>query len=815
MPEKYRNSVIFGSIHGCSVKQNILKPNGSSYTASRGDDFLVSGDKNVRPLNMRWGPLGDIYLSDWHDQNPCHQALPDSWDYERGRIYRVQLKGTKPKKAEDLGKKSPTDLVRLIRDGNPYESRTSLRLLGEAATEKKMEAVVAVTRNAKDMTDFQAVCAAHAVVEATGKQPSRVPFTATSPDDKDLSWPVRVRSQSAGFEDESLRGFSEVAARSTVPATRRELASAAVRLADRYNVTEIIHALLKHKEDAKDPLIPHLVWLAYEKVLAERAVGKKLTKSGFQSFIRSPVDSPDPELTWLANAAPGNPFVTDFIIPRTMRRLVATGKPDMTALCVGFAFEVDNPQTRRKALEGLTVALDGQVVDAPAKWAEWHAGMRKTADAETKKLLDKLAVNFRDPEAMKRAYATVHDAKLPSAERIEALRQVVVMKHPDALSTVGSALRQEIDLKVRAEAARQLAAFDGPRIGADIVRDWKMIPKEIQADVVTSLASRKEWARSLLTAMKEKKIDRTAATDATITRIQGFKDAALDKLIEEAWGKTRSTPAELLKQIDAVRKTLDEGPASFAKGKLVFDTQCAKCHVFDGRGSDVGPALDGAARDVEYLLANVIDPNRVVGAPYFIRQARTLDGQVIQGLLAEEDDRFISLKIEQGQVKKIAKKDLDGEVKVLEKSMMPEGLAAGMTPQDFRDLVRYAMANPFLTHVTVNGNAVAVGPRGYLPLPNYKDGDVIVIEAKVTAATAVKTKLLIGSLDAVDVKVDGKTVGGAAGGSGNLEPDREATPVELTKGEHTIRLEIEAHKGKGVYARFLDPERKLTYPESP
>ena len=33
MPEKFRNSVIFGSIHGCSIKQNILKPNGSTFTA--------------------------------------------------------------------------------------------------------------------------------------------------------------------------------------------------------------------------------------------------------------------------------------------------------------------------------------------------------------------------------------------------------------------------------------------------------------------------------------------------------------------------------------------------------------------------------------------------------------------------------------------------------------------------------------------------------------------------------------------------------------------------------------------------------------
>jgi hypothetical protein len=74
--EAVQNSVIFGSIHGCSLKQNVLKPNGSTYTASRGDDFLVSGDKNFRPINLRWGPAGDIYLIDWHDQNPCHQTDP-------------------------------------------------------------------------------------------------------------------------------------------------------------------------------------------------------------------------------------------------------------------------------------------------------------------------------------------------------------------------------------------------------------------------------------------------------------------------------------------------------------------------------------------------------------------------------------------------------------------------------------------------------------------------------------------------------------------------------------------------------------------
>ena len=50
MPEKYRNSVIFGSIHGCSLKQNILKPNGSSYTASRGEEGLTLAAANPPDL---------------------------------------------------------------------------------------------------------------------------------------------------------------------------------------------------------------------------------------------------------------------------------------------------------------------------------------------------------------------------------------------------------------------------------------------------------------------------------------------------------------------------------------------------------------------------------------------------------------------------------------------------------------------------------------------------------------------------------------------------------------------------------------------
>src|SRR5262249_3669654 len=102
-----------------------------TFIASRADDFLQSGDKNFRPINLRWGPNGEIYCIDWHDQNPCHQAAAGSWDYEHGRVYRIQTKGLKTKKAEDLSKKTNEELAEIMKDPNPYQMRTAFRLLFE------------------------------------------------------------------------------------------------------------------------------------------------------------------------------------------------------------------------------------------------------------------------------------------------------------------------------------------------------------------------------------------------------------------------------------------------------------------------------------------------------------------------------------------------------------------------------------------------------------------------------------------------------------------------------------------------------------
>lgn len=790
MPEKYRNSVIFGSIHGCSIKQNILKPNGSSFTASRGEDFLVSGDKNFRPINLKWGPNGDIYLIDWHDQNPCHQTKPDDWDYERGRVYRIQLKGTQPKKAIDLGAMNDERLPLDATD--PYTRRTVLRLTFERFYDKPVPPIN--TPKLTTWTDFQMFHALGTIVPYQDGHTTADAHTAKA-------WQVRLTSQ-VTLTNKDFDRLVTLANDSPSREVRRELASAAIRLADKHRVGELVMALASHAEDANDPLIPHLLWVAWEKEMM-----KPKENGGFIGDLRPAI-----LMDFVIREAPKNALVRDHLLGKMIRRIVAADATGGAKLATQIVAELKDTNSREKALDGLVIALAGQTVDVPDEWEALQQALAK--EPRLVGLANKLAVNFRDPKAVVRAMDVLRDTTQTDEARSEAVRQLALLKPADMDRTFLSVLRQGFPLPVKVEAARGLGAVNKPQLPGELLRDWDKYPQPLRSELVGVLASRKEWSKDLLKALDAKTIDRTLVTDNTITRIQTFNDRELNQLIEKAWGRTRPTPKELDTLIAKMRGELAAGPASFARGKAVFEAQCAKCHKFDGHGSEVGPALDGAGRDIEYILGNVIDPNRVIGAPYFQRIAKTIDGRAEQGLLAAEDDTSLTLKVENGVLKKFLKKDLDGDVKVIEKSMMPEGLTAGMTTQDFRDLVRYVMANPFVTDVTVNGEKLTAPASGLIPLPMAKDGKPVVIEAIVTAPATMKTQLLVGATDPFDVTVGGFEIGNGKGTGQRPQPDREAFAVELPKGTHTLRITLK-HRGatNGLYVRLLDPDRKLSYPD--
>ena len=135
---------------------------------------------------------------------------------------------------------------------------------------------------------------------------------------------------------------------------------------------------------------------------------------------------------------------------------------------------------------------------------------------------------------------------------------------------------------------------------------------------------------------------------------------------------------------------------------------------------------------------------------------------------------------------------------------MPEGLNKNMSVQDFRDLVRYVMADPFIINVEVNKMKPVVGVPGRILLP---DGQ-ITLTAKVIAPADLTARLLVGCK--TDYEVDGVK---RKGGVGNVRPDQSAIEVKLHKGANMLTFTTKAGKGDSLYLRFHDPERKLRYPE--
>ena len=805
VPPELHGSLLMGSIHGCSIKRDVLERKGSSYVAHHAPDFLVSGDKNFRPINLRWGPDGSIYVIDWHDQNPCHQAAPDSWDMTHGRIYKIQRKGTKSTPPGDLAKKSSKELVGLLSNPNPWWNRTALRLLGERRDAAVAPELAELTFGGKDETaalrGLWGLFAVGAFDESVAQKVLRQGTAAQR------LWAVRLLGEAGKVSDTMLARLTALAEREKAPEVRLQLASTAQRLTAQ-DTLPLLHALMGHKDDAHDACLPLMIWLAYE----PRVVGRR-----------------NPMLDWLREHAAGNPLVTDAVVPRTVRRLAATGNPDDLAACVAFLGGAHDSAVRRKALEGLTEALKGRQVDAPGGWGDVFATLGADGDGQVRRLAQELAINFRDPEAARRSLAAALDAGRPAAERRAAVRQLGLAHSPEARQPLLDLVARRGDPELRAEACRALGGYDGPEVASGVLSGWKGYPPPLRVEAVNLLAGRKDWARELLAAVGSKRVPRTDLSDNTILRIRALKDKQLNEQIGVVWGQVRDTPAELTALIDRMRKELDAGTASFERGRTVFENQCAKCHQFEGRGHEVGPNLDGAARDIEYLLVNVLDPNRVVGQPYFLRVVTLTNGRVETGLLAAQDDNSLTLKTENDALKVIARKDID-EVTVQEKSLMPEGLANAMTTQDFRDLVRYVMASPFLTDVGVAGPTVAaappgdtdpawkrprVGVPGRVPLPPAGRASKAFVTAGVTAPGPLATRLQLGAAYPLRVWLNGKPV--YQGKPGDKEaPDQAGVDVGLKEGVNRVVIEV-AYQGKdaAVYARFLDPNRKLRYPEPP
>jgi putative membrane-bound dehydrogenase-like protein len=145
---------------------------------------------------------------------------------------------------------------------------------------------------------------------------------------------------------------------------------------------------------------------------------------------------------------------------------------------------------------------------------------------------------------------------------------------------------------------------------------------------------------------------------------------------------------------EAYREHALKGSGKAERGKSLFSDlkglACIKCHAVAGEGGKVGPDLSavGAAYQRDELIASVLFPSAKIFSGYETDVVATHDGRVLTGIVKSDTAEALELDDANAQRVVIPKTEID-ERKRSAVSLMPSGLAEGLSKEDFADVIAY------------------------------------------------------------------------------------------------------------------------------
>jgi len=374
---------------------------------------------------------------------------------------------------------------------------------------------------------------------------------------------------------------------------------------------------------------------------------------------------------------------------------LAGGRPSQQVIDGLFAFAVaqSDKTTLAKLLTSVAGPKDGAFttgqLDAVAALPDALARRKTSLAALVKDGGPELAAAVAKLDgAFAQAHKTAADSKAPIADRVTAIR--LVGRGPGD-SAAGRTLLAELlgpqsagDVQIAAVAA--LARSDATDMPAILLKPWKGYSPTVRTAVLSALLGREAWVPAVLDAIEKKEV-LPADVDA----------AARQRLLAHGTAGVRERAARLLaggvnadrqKVIDAYRPALTR-TGDRDRGKQVFTKTCAVCHKVGDVGKGLGPDLAALSdKSAEYLLVNLLDPNRAVEAKYVAYTARTTDERTRIGFLSAETATSITLVATDGQEHTILRSDLES-LTSSGKSVMPEGLEKDVTLEQMADLLAF------------------------------------------------------------------------------------------------------------------------------
>ena len=117
---------------------------------------------------------------------------------------------------------------------------------------------------------------------------------------------------------------------------------------------------------------------------------------------------------------------------------------------------------------------------------------------------------------------------------------------------------------------------------------------------------------------------------------------------------------------------------------------CSSCHLAGDLGVNFGPSLSGIGSKLgkDALYQAILDPDAGISFGFEGWSLETRSGEELVGVIVSETEEAVQLRLQSGTVEELAKSSLVKREK-MSHSLMPSGLADGLTVQELVDLVEF------------------------------------------------------------------------------------------------------------------------------
>ena len=650
-PADQQGRLFMANIHEHAVLSDVLSPNGSGFTASHGEDFMLANNAQWIGFSMEVGPEGGLYVLDWHDADICGKEVLHK---ETGRVFRIMPEKTNAEQWEgrydDLTKLSDVTLAQLQTSKSDWHSRRARTILQYRATSKKIDSDAMDFLNKNLISNksvdhrLKALWSLHVSNSIATDQ-----LIELLNDDEEYirAWAIQLLCEDQSVEQSVADRFRQISQKEKSAVVRMYLAAALQRIEKKYR-WPIAENLASYSEDADDPNIPLLLWYGIEGLI--------------------PVDE-EKSLQLASNTK--LPWIAESIA----RRLVDADQLESLTIAAGV---------RSDNLVGMLAGLQGRAnIPEPSNWPKTYDKLKTNKKLGPTALL--IAQYFGSAAAAKEMLAQLQDASSDISQKKQAIVSLAGQQRPELLEELPRLIdHKELSL----DAIRAVASYDHKPLGELLLSKYDSFSQLEKQEAILTLASRPAYGWLLSIALKDDEIPRRdipAYIALQLRRVVGNG-------FVEIWGPIDEMSSDKKAQYAKYQRLLSDkaiANADPSAGRSVFQRACGVCHQMFGEGSNLAPDLTGSNRsNTAYLLSNIIMPSEEIQDDYKMVIITTQDGRTHIGNITAETDRQVTL-ITVGQTEVVINRSDIQSKEISEKSLMPEGILNTMSDQEIINLVAY------------------------------------------------------------------------------------------------------------------------------